>query len=91
MCVRFYYDLRKVRKNMFQLGVHALISIIIYLITIGLSFQIMKSVRIENIIRKNKVFEAQLFLIFAAIALGFLVGNFFITLIDTSMQLSNFF
>ncbi|WLT01147.1 DUF1146 family protein [Lactobacillus helsingborgensis] len=76
---------------MFQLGVHALISIIIYLITIGLSFQIMKSVRIENIIRKNKVFEAQLFLIFVAIALGFLVGNFFITLIDTSMQLSNFF
>ena len=76
---------------MFQLGVHALISIIIYLITIGLSFQIMKSVRIENIIRKNKVFEAQLFLIFAAIALGFLVGNFFITLIETSMQLSNFF
>ena len=76
---------------MFQLGVHALISIIIYLITIGLSFQIMKSVRIENIIRKNKVFEAQLLLIFAAIALGFLVGNFFITLIDTSLQLSNFF
>ena len=76
---------------MFQLGVHALISIIIYLITIGLSFQIMKSVRIEKIIRTNKVFEAQLRLIFAAIALGFLVGNFFITLIDTSLQLSNFF
>ena len=76
---------------MFQLGVHALISIIIYLITIGLSFQIMKSVRIEKIIRTNKVFEAQVLLIFAAIALGFLVGNFFITLIDTSLQLSNFF
>ncbi|MCO6532846.1 DUF1146 family protein [Lactobacillus sp.] len=76
---------------MFQLGVHALISIVIYLITIGLSFQIMKSVRVEKIIRKNKIFEAQLLLIFAAIALGFLVGNFFITLIDTSLQLSNFF
>ncbi len=76
---------------MFQLGVHALISIVIYLITIGLSFQIMKSIQVEKIIRRNKVFEAQLFLIFAAIALGFLVGNFFITLIDTSMQLSNFF
>ena len=76
---------------MFQLGVHALISIVIYLITIGLSFQIMKSVRIEKIIRKNRIFEAQLLLIFAAIALGFLVGSFFITLIDTSMQLSNFF
>ncbi|WP_223896916.1 DUF1146 family protein [Lactobacillus huangpiensis] len=76
---------------MFQLGVHALISIIIYLITIGLSFQIMKSVRIEKIIRKNRIFEAQLLLIFAAIALGFLVGNFFITLFDTSLQLSYFF
>ncbi|MBI0033833.1 DUF1146 family protein [Lactobacillus sp. M0396] len=76
---------------MFQLGVHALISIVIYLITIGLSFQIMKSVRIEKIIRKNRIFEAQLLLIFAAIALGFLVGNFFITLFDTSLQLSNFF
>ena len=76
---------------MFQLGVHALIIIEIYLFTIGLSFQIMKSVRIEKIIRKNRIFEAQLLLIFAAIALGFLVGNFFITLIDTSLQLSNFF
>lgn len=76
---------------MFQLGVHALISIVIYLITISLSFQIMKSVQVEKIIRKNKIFEAQLLLIFAAIALGFLVGNFFITLIDTSLQLSNFF
>ena len=76
---------------MFQLGVHALISIVIYLITIGLSFQIMKSVQVEKIIRKNKIFETQLLLIFAAIALGFLVGNFFITLIDTSLQLSNFF
>ncbi|WP_294837034.1 DUF1146 family protein, partial [uncultured Lactobacillus sp.] len=74
-----------------QLGVHALISIVIYLITIGLSFQIMKSVQVEKIIRKSKIFEAQLLLIFAAIALGFLVGNFFITLIDTSLQLSNFF
>ncbi|RMC40872.1 MULTISPECIES: DUF1146 family protein [unclassified Lactobacillus] len=76
---------------MFQLGVHALVSIVIYLITIALSFQIMKSVQIEKIIRKNKVFEAQLLLVFAAIAMGFLVGNFLITLIDTSLQLSNFF
>lgn len=76
---------------MFQLGVRALIGIVTYLITIGLSFQIMKSVQVEKIIRKNRTFEAQLLLIFAAIALGFLVGNFFITLMDTSLQLSNFF
>lgn len=76
---------------MVQLGVHALISIFIYLVTIGLSFQIMKSLQIEKIIRVNRTFAAQLLLVFLAIALGYLVGTFFITLIDMSMQLSNFF
>ncbi|BAQ57442.1 DUF1146 family protein [Lactobacillus acetotolerans] len=76
---------------MFQLGVHAIISIVIYLITIGLSFQSVKAIRIEKFIKKGRVFEAQIFLLFTAIALGFLVGKFFITLIDTSLQLSNFF
>jgi uncharacterized integral membrane protein (TIGR02327 family) len=76
---------------MVQLGVHALISIFIYLVTIGLSFQIMKSLQIEKIIRVNRTFAAQLLLIFLAIALGYLVGTFFITLIDMSMQLSNLF
>lgn len=76
---------------MFQLGAHAIISIVIYLITIGLSFQSVKAIRIEKFIKKGRVFEAQIFLLFTAIALGFLVGKFFITLIDTSLQLSNFF
>ncbi|RMC25075.1 MULTISPECIES: DUF1146 family protein [unclassified Lactobacillus] len=76
---------------MFQLGVHALISIFIYLLTIGLSFQIMKSIQIEKIIRINRTFEAQLLLVFLSIGLGYLVGTFFITLIDTSLQLSNLF
>ncbi|NHL93145.1 DUF1146 domain-containing protein, partial [Lactobacillus helveticus] len=40
---------------MFQLGVHAIISIVIYLITIGLSFQAMKAVQLEKIIRKGHV------------------------------------
>ena len=76
---------------MFQLGVHALISIFIYLLTIGLSFQIMKNIQIEKIIRINRTFEAQLLLVFLSIGLGYLVGTFFITLIDTSLQLSNLF
>ncbi|MCT3403089.1 DUF1146 domain-containing protein [Lactobacillus helveticus] len=56
---------------MFQLGVHAIISIVIYLITIGLSFQAMKAVQLEKIIRKGHVFETQLLYLFIAIALGF--------------------
>ena len=45
---------------MFQLGVHAVISIIIYLITVGLSFQAIKALRVEKFIRKNHNFEAQI-------------------------------
>ncbi|MCT3619296.1 DUF1146 domain-containing protein [Lactobacillus acidophilus] len=76
---------------MFQLGIHAIISIIVYLIAIGLSFQAMKAVQLEKIIRKGHAFETQLLYLFLAIALGFLIGNFVITFIDTSMQLSNLF
>lgn len=74
-----------------QLGVHALISLFIYLISIGFSFQAMKAVQVEKIIRRNHTFEAQIFLIFSAIALGYLVGGFVIALMDNSLQLSNLF
>ncbi|GAA3628402.1 hypothetical protein GCM10022297_03670 [Lactobacillus hamsteri] len=76
---------------MVQIGIHAVISIIIYLICIALSFQVMKAIQVEKIIRKGKTFEAQIFLLFAAIGLGYLVGSFFISFIDASLQLSNFF
>ena len=40
---------------MFQLGVHAIISIIIYLIAIGLSFQAVKAIQLDKIIRDRKI------------------------------------
>lgn len=76
---------------MIQLGVHAIISIVIYLISIGLSFQAIKNLKIEKFVRKGRIFETQILFIFIAIALGYLVASFVISFIDTSMQLSNFF
>ena len=76
---------------MFQLGVHAIISIIIYLIAIGLAFQAMKAVQLEKIVRKGRIVETQRLYLHGAIALGFLGDNFGITVIDTSMQHSNLF
>lgn len=76
---------------MFQLGIHAIINIIIYLISIGFSFQAVKALKIEKFIRKGRIFETQILLIFLAIALGYLVASFVINFIDTSMQLSNLF
>lgn len=49
---------------MFQLGVHVIISIIIYLIAIGLSFQAVKAIQLDKIIRKGHVFETQLLYLF---------------------------
>ncbi|MBD5431517.1 DUF1146 family protein [Lactobacillus agrestimuris] len=76
---------------MVQIGIHAVISIIIYLVCIAFSFQAMKAIQVEKVIRKGRTFEAQVFLIFAAIGLGYLVASFFISFIDASLQLSNFF
>lgn len=76
---------------MLQIGVHALISIFVYLLCIGLSFYAMKAVRVEKIVRNNHIFEAQIILLFSAIALGYLVASFVLALIDNSLQLSNFF
>lgn len=76
---------------MFQLGIHAALSIFIYLVTVGLSFQAVKSLRLEKFITKGRIFEARILIIFTAIALGYLVGTFVITFIDISMQLSNLF
>ncbi|CCK84392.1 Predicted membrane protein [Lactobacillus equicursoris 66c] len=74
-----------------QLGIHAVISLIIYFVCIALAFQAIKAVRIEKLIRSNRVFESQVLLLFSAIGLGYLVAQFIIALIDTSMQLSNLF
>lgn len=76
---------------MIQIGIHAIISIIIYLLAIGLSFQAIKALKIEQYTIKGKIFETQLLYIFLSIALGYLVGSFVISFIDASMQLSNFF
>ncbi|MDF7638780.1 DUF1146 family protein [Lactobacillus sp. ESL0791] len=76
---------------MVQLGIHAVINLIIYFITIALSFQALKAIQIEKFVRKGHTFAAQIIILFSSIALGYLVGSFFVTLINTSLQLSNFF
>lgn len=47
---------------MFQLGVHAIISIIIYLIAIGLAFQAMKAVQLDKIVRKGRVLKLNFYI-----------------------------
>lgn len=74
-----------------QVGVHALVSIITYLVTIGISFRVVKSLRVEKFFRKGHTSEIQIFLLFVAIGLGYLVAQFLLALIDQSMILKLLF
>lgn len=76
---------------MFQLGIHAVISLIIYFVSVAFSFQAVKSIKIEKFTNRGHIFEKQILLLFLAIALGYLVASFVINLLDFSLQLSNFF
>ena len=70
-----------------NLGVHAVVSLLTYLITIGLSFKAVMALQIDRFVKKEHEFENQVLLLFIAIALGYLVGQFLITLIDQSQAL----
>ena len=70
-----------------NIGVHALVSLLTYLITVGLSFKEVTGLQIDRFFKKGHVFEKQVLLLFLAIALGYLVGQFLIAIIDQSQAL----
>lgn len=74
-----------------QIGIHALVSLITYLVTITFSFKAVKGIRVDHLFKKDHIFEIQVFLLFLAISIGYLVGEFIIMLIDQSMALKMLF
>ena len=59
-------------------GFHPLLAIISHIFFIGVSFYALQSIMPEKIIRKNKVFQAQILFIFLSIMIGSSVSNFFL-------------
>ncbi|WP_297816630.1 DUF1146 family protein [uncultured Lactobacillus sp.] len=74
-----------------QIGIHAVVSIITYLLMIALSFRSLQSLRLDKFFKKGHTFEIQLFILFASIALGYLVGQFLLALIDQSLAIRMLF
>lgn len=74
-----------------QVGVHAVVSLITYLVTIAFSFKAVKGLRVDQLFKKGHTLEIQIFLLFISIALGFLVGQFILALVDQSLALKMFF
>ncbi|MDN6028942.1 MAG: DUF1146 family protein [Lactobacillus sp.] len=76
---------------MIAVGINAVMELLIYLIFIGVSFQAVKYLDISRFMKTDHIFASQVLLLLLAIGLGFVVGSFFIMLINTSRELTNFF
>lgn len=69
----------------------AVIAILANIFFIGISFYALQALMVDKFIKKNHVFQAQLFFILASIMLGSTVANFFLNLTSWSNQLQYLF
>jgi len=65
----------------------AVIAILANIFFIGISFYALQALMMDKIIKKNRVFQAQLFYILTSIMIGSIVANFFLNLTNWSNQL----
>ncbi|SDM53526.1 DUF1146 family protein [Sediminibacillus halophilus] len=70
-----------------SLGQEALISMISHLIFIIITWRILQGINLEPLIKKGRVMEANILLIFITIAIGTTVSRFFLDFLQWSQQL----
>jgi uncharacterized integral membrane protein (TIGR02327 family) len=70
-----------------SLGSDALISIIANLLFIGLSWWALQAIRLDRLLKPNRVIQSRVLYILLSIALGSLVSNFFLDYLLWSRQL----
>ena len=68
-------------------GQQALLSIISHLVFVALAWWALQSVRLDKLLKPNRVFQARLLYILLAIILGSSVSNFFLDYLQWSTQL----
>ncbi|KAB7671822.1 DUF1146 family protein [Bacillus sp. B1-b2] len=70
-----------------EFGQEALLSIIIHIICIALSWWALQSLNFEKFLRKNRVFQARVLYVLLAIVIGSLVSEFLLNYLTWSQQL----
>nr|WP_226036365.1 DUF1146 family protein [Aquibacillus saliphilus] len=73
------------------LGQTALISMISHIIFIIITWQVLQAVKIDPLLKKERVFEARILLIFLTITIGTSVSRFFLDFLQWSQQLNLLF
>lgn len=61
-----------------MIGYQPLLVIFAHIFFIGIAFYALQAIMPEKIIRKNRVFQAQLLFILLSVAIGWAVSNFFL-------------
>ncbi|KRK74131.1 DUF1146 family protein [Lacticaseibacillus nasuensis] len=69
------------------LGLSGAVTLISHFVFIMISFRLLTAVRFDKFLRPNHVRESQLLMVFIAIALGYLVSEFFLSLISSARAL----
>ncbi|AYV68372.1 DUF1146 domain-containing protein [Niallia circulans] len=68
-------------------GQQALLSILIHIVFIALSWWALQSLNFEKFLRKNRVFQARVLYVLLAIIMGSVVSNFLLDYLVWSQQL----
>ena len=74
-----------------QAGQQALVSVTAYIVFIGISFYALQGIRIEQLFKKGKTFQIQLFYIVMSITIGSTVADFFINFTSWSGKITYIF
>lgn len=74
-----------------QAGQQALVGVTAYIIFIGISFYALQGLRIEQLFKKGKTFQIQLFYVIISIAIGTTVADFFINFLTWSRTIPYIF
>src|SRR5699024_11118275 len=73
--------------NMASIGINSVIGIISHIFFIAITWRLMLAVNFDVLIRKNRIGEVRLLLIFLTIAIGTLVSNFVLDIIRWTLDI----
>src|SRR5699024_8272810 len=76
---------------MASIGINSVIGIISHIFFIAITWRLMLAVNFDVLIRKNRIGEARLLLIFLTIAIGTLVSNFVLDIIRWTLDITLLF
>ncbi|KGP71797.1 DUF1146 family protein [Pontibacillus yanchengensis] len=68
-------------------GYQSLTNMISHIVFIMITWRLLQSINLDGLIKKGKVFEARLLLIFLTITIGTAVSNFFLDYLQWSKNL----